>query len=426
MNNIVALLRGEIRPALGCTEPAAVALACAYAAFGVEGEIDSVEVTVDPNVYKNGMGVFVPGGEGVGLPIAAALGAMVAQPSLELEVLAAVTPDIRNRAMRLIKLNKVTVEPVGEFGSLRIVAKVKSGHSEHIAEISGSHTHLSALFHDGCQTYTAPVLETSGGGLAWLKAYSIKQIVSSVQRRGAELLFLTELARQNKRVAQAGLNSKLGVGLGWHLHKLMAEGKLGNDAANRTMCYVAGAADARMSGYEEPVISTNGSGNQGITASLPVLLAFEEMEGAQETKLAEALAISHLVTIYAKQFIGKLSAICACAMAAAIGASCGISYLWGHSEQQIENSISVMAANLTGMICDGAKVSCSFKLATASLTAVQGAMLAGEGVFAPATDGILASTAEQTIRNLGEVSNPGMQETDRVILQLMCDKKNVS
>ena len=438
MDNIVELLRREVRPALGCTEPAAVALACAYAAYGVEGDIEEVRVFVDPNVYKNGMGVFVPGADAVGLPIAAALGALIADPGLELQVLGAVKPGMKELACRLISEGRVTVEPVGEFGQLRIAATVRSGGCESIAEISGTHTHLSALFRNGKQTFTAPVQETSLGVLSWLKEYTVKDIVRAVQGKGTELKFLVPLAYQNKTVAQAGLSEPMGVGLGWNLRRLMDEGRLGTDGPNRIMCHVAAAADARMSGYFEPVISTNGSGNQGITASLPVLLAYEDMvskdtdcvskdtDCVSENRLAEALAISHLITIYVKQHIGKLSAICACAMAAAIGASCGISYLWGQSEEQLENCIGLMAANLTGMICDGAKVSCSFKLATAALTAVQSAMLAGVGVCAPANDGILSFSAEQTVFNLGEVSKLGMRETDRVILNLMCAHKKSS
>ena len=426
MHNIVDLLKKEVCPALGCTEPAAVALACAYAASSVEGEIEEIRVFVDPNVYKNGMGVFVPGADAVGLPIAAALGALIKDPTLELQVLGAIKPGMRERACKLVSEGRVIVEPVGEFGQLRIAATVRSEQCESMAEISGTHTHLSALFRNGEQTFTAPVQETSLGVLSWLKQYTVKDIVNAVQGQGKELGFLVGLAHQNKVVAQAGLSQPMGVGLGWNLLRLMEDEKLGADGPNRIMCHVAAAADARMSGYFEPVISTNGSGNQGITASLPVLLAYEDMRDVTENRLAEALAISHLITIYVKQHIGKLSAICACAMAAAIGASCGISYLWGQSEVQLENCIGLMAANLTGMICDGAKVSCSFKLATAALTAAQSAMLAGVGVSAPAHDGIVSFSAEQTIFNLGEVSNPGMKETDRVILNLMCSKKKSS
>jgi len=426
MEHLISLLRSEVRPALGCTEPAAVALACAYASSSLQGAIEEIRVVVDPNVYKNGMGVFVPGADMVGLPVAAALGALIAQPNLELQVLAAATPEIREQALSLMAAGRVIVEPVGEFGQLRIKATVRSALEERVAEISGSHTHLSAMFHNGQQTFTAPVLETAGGGLSWLKDYSVRDIVASVEGRGGELNFLVDLARQNKTVAGAGLCEPLGVGLGWNLKQLMSQGKLGSDVPNRIMCHVAAAADARMSGYAVPVISTNGSGNQGITASLPVLLAADGVPGITENRIAEALAISHLMTIYVKQYIGKLSASCACAMAAAIGASCGISYLWGQDHEQLESCVGLMAANLTGMICDGAKVSCSFKLATAALTAVQSTLLAGLGVKAPAADGILDCTPEQIICNLGEVSNPGMKETDRVILNLMCGKKKIS
>ena len=208
------------------------------------------------------------------------------------------------------------------------------------------------------------------------------------------------------------------ISLGWHYQKLMESGLLGSDLANLAMTATAAAADARMSGWDKPVFSTNGSGNQGITASLPVLTVGETL-GCSDQQIAKALVVSQVVTIYVKQHIGKLSALCACAVAAAVGAACGVVQLLDAPYETMAAAINIMVANLTGMICDGAKVSCSIKLATAASTAVQAALLAHAGLVVPAADGIIGNTAEETIKNLGSVSNPGMVETDRVILDVM-------
>jgi L-cysteine desulfidase len=421
ISQIISLLEKEVRPAMGCTEPAAVALACAYAARMCDGEIESVEALVDPNVYKNGMGVYVPGANMTGLRIAAALGAVIAQPDLELQVLGAVTPELLASALRLVEEGRVCVRPEGDFGQLKIFAKVKTGNHEGTATISGSHTNLSALFQDGQEIYSKPVSERALPELNWFRNVEVRDLVSSVSGYGSELDFLVDLAEQNYMVALQGIKDNLGVGLGHAIRKLMEEGLIGRDLANCAMLHTAGASDARMSGLPATVIATNGSGNQGITASVPLYVAAGERAVKRE-RLAEALAISHLMTIYVKLQIGKLSASCACAMAASVGAGCGLAYMFDYGMEAIENTVGMLAANLTGMICDGAKVSCSFKLATAACTAVQTALFAGKGISAPSGDGVLASSPEATIRNLGMVSTYGMRETDRVILDLMCEK----
>lgn len=421
IERVVALLEKEVRPAMGCTEPAAVALACAHAAQVCEGEIERVDVLVDPNVYKNGMGVYVPGADMTGLIIAAALGAVVAQPELELQVLSAVTPEIKAKALQLVEQNRVSVCPEGEFGQLKIVARVVIAGHEGTATISGGHTNLSALYRDGKEVYSKPVSERALPELDWLRQVTVSDLVIAVQGEGHILDFLVDLAEQNYSVALRGIEGNLGVGLGHAVRELMSDGLIAGDLANCAMLFTAGASDARMSGLPSTVISTNGSGNQGITASVPLYTIARKLE-VPRARLAEALAISHVMTIYVKLHIGKLSASCACAMAAAIGTSCGVAHMLDYGIEAVENTIGMMAANLTGMICDGAKVSCSFKLATAACTAVQTALLAGKGVSAPCCDGVLSYTPEATIRNLGMLSTYGMRETDRVILNLMCEK----
>lgn len=425
--DLYALLKEELKPALGCTEPAAVALACAVAARNLHDQpVSKVTVVTDPNVYKNGMGVYIPGTGQTGLLMAAALGALSGQPDLELQVLNGCSTHVQ-QARELIDAGKVCVEHGEALGYMYINARVDSAEGYAEATIQGSHTHLTKVTVNGETLWQAEVTETpvaakTSSLASQLPQYKLSELIAGCKQLPQPAYeFILASARTNQRVAMAGRAQKLGMGLGWHYDKLMQNGRLGNDLANLAMVNTAAAADARMSGWDEPVISTNGSGNQGITASLPVLTVGEAMHQT-ELEIGIALAISQIVTIYVKQHIGKLSALCACAVAAAVGASCGVSYLLGSSEEAMEQSVKLMVANLTGMICDGAKVSCAIKLATAASTAVQAALLANAGLIAPPTDGIIADTVEETIRNLGKVSNPGMVETDRVILDVMTHK----
>lgn len=418
--DLFALLREEIRPALGCTEPAAVALACATAASYLEGAPQKVEVETDPNVFKNGMGVFIPGTKKAGLHLASALGALAGKPELELEVLSGCARYL-SAAEAMVQNQQVTVTPSRPRGNISILARVTNKNGQATALIEGSHTHLARVTVNDQVVYEDIPHETGNkeDNISALLDYSIRELVAACKTLPDDAYdFLLACARSNQKVARAGIEQKLGLGLGHRYQQLITKDEASKDLGTLALIATAGAADARMSGYDAPVYSTNGSGNQGITASLPVLTVGEEL-GKSDKEIAIALAISQIVTLYVKQHIGKLSALCACAVAAAIGASCGIVYLIDVPYQTLEETIKLMVANLTGMICDGAKVSCSLKLATAANTAVQTALLAKEGLTTPTGDGIIATTVEDTIRNLGSVSNPGMVETDNIILDVM-------
>lgn len=418
--DLFALLQNEIRPALGCTEPAAVALACAVAASYLDEPPLRVDVQTDPNVFKNGMGVFIPGTKQTGLYLASALGALAGKPELELEVLSGCERYL-TRAQTMVRNQQVTVSPTRPRGGISILAQVTTEKGEATALIEGSHTHVAKVTVNGIVILENPAKTTAidDNCSSYLLDYSIKELITACQNLPAPAYqFLLDSAFSNLAVAEAGIQQQLGLGLGGKYQQLMDSGQLNRDLANLALTATAGAADARMSGYDAPVYSTNGSGNQGITASLPVLVVGQELHRPEE-EIAIGLAISQIVTLYVKQRIGRLSALCACAVAAAIGASCGIAYLMEAPYASLEETIKLMVANLTGMICDGAKVSCSLKLATAASTAVQTAMLAKLGMVAPVGDGIISATVEETLRNLGSVSNPGMLETDNIILDVM-------
>lgn len=420
--DLFALLKNEIRPALGCTEPAAVALACAAAASYLEGTPQRIDVHTDPNIFKNGMGVFIPGTKHTGLFIASALGALAGKPELELEVLSGCEHYLQ-QAQDMILNNQVTVIPDRPRGTISVLATVSDGEDTVTALIEGSHTHLARVIVNDKLVHE-DIIEAEEKIATihcpeQLLNYSIKDLITACGELPDEAYsFLMKCALSNQEVSRIGISQKLGLGLGWRYQQLISTGEMTRDLANLALTATAGASDARMSGYNAPVYCTNSSGNQGIGASLPVLVVGQEL-CKSEREIGIALAISQIITIYVKMHIGNLSALCAGAIASATGASCGIAFLLDAPYKAIEETISIMAANLTGIICDGAKLACSLKLATAASTAVQTAQLAKLGMVAPIGDGIVAETAEATLRNLGTVCNPGMVETDSTILAVM-------
>lgn len=420
---IRAVLMNELKPALGCTEPAAVALAVATARQYVPGALERIDVSVDPNVFKNGAGVFVPGSNDTGLAVAAALGATAGRAELGLEVLRDVTPSSLAEARRLLDEQQVgiTIHTGGEPG-LHIAATVRaSGHTS-TAVISGSHTHLASVTLDGEivitngpeQAATQPV--ASGADLKDMGLMTLIETI--IASDDAEWSFLIPLAETNMEVARYGLGHQEGLGIGAHLRALIGTGMVADDLANACLISTAAAADTRMQGVSLPVISTNGSGNQGLAISVPITVAAGRLPGGRE-HLGKALAIGQCGAIYLKQYIGKLSALCACAVASATGTALAVAYLLGCDTAQTEAAGKLVAANLTGMICDGAKVGCALKLASSSAASIQAALLAAGGVVISADNGVVGETLEETIRNIGRVSNPGMVETDSVLLSIV-------
>lgn len=423
---ILEILKMELTPALGCTEPAAVALAAAYASQAVGGDVLAIGVKTDPNVYKNGMGVYVPNADTYGLPVAAAMGAVGGDPLLDLRVLHSVNEDHLVSVRQLVSKGNVFVEPWGDAGSIYIRAEVTTTKGVGIAEIAQKHNNLVTLIANDHILVQRPFSDATIDKAVELYKIPFTKILRGIEATDLnDLAFLEEGISMNYKAAQAGLEHELGLGLGFRLMSLVKKGVLGADLPNMVMLYTAAAADARMKGFALPIMSISGSGNQGITASIPIYIAAQHQECPKEDMI-RALAVSQIVTLYAKQYMGRLSAICACAVAASVGACAGITYLLGGDIEQVQNAIKNMAANLTGVICDGAKTGCSLKLATAAATAAQIALLTLEGMAVLPTDGIVAETAEETLKNIGRISNPGMIETDKVILEVMMDNQKRS
>ena len=419
---ILALIKSGVMPALGCTEPGAVALAAAYAGQVLGESPVRVEISVDSNVYKNGMAVGVPGTGKVGLAIAAALGALISDPSLELSVLCNITPELLQQAGSLIGENKVDIA-LNDHQGLYISAVVFGEKGNARAVIEGKHTNLVLLERDG-KVISHKVVHANKKSIAPFNYadVTLSRLISAVEAMPDDSFeFFDETIQMNMAAARIGLNSRLGMAVGANFQDLIEKKVLADDPALYAKVLTAAAADARMSGENIPVMSVAGSGNHGLTAILPVLAVAERMNMAR-ARLLRALAISTLTTIYIKSYTGSLSALCGCAVAAATGASAAIVWMLGGTRDQIDATIKNMIANLTGMICDGGKVGCALKLATAASVAVETALLSINNVLVPTSNGIIFPTADDTIRNLGMVSNPGMLETDKVILDIMLEK----
>lgn len=422
-DEILALIKSGVMPALGCTEPGAVALAAAYAGQALGEETPRrIEVSVDSNVYKNGMAVGVPGTGKVGLAIAAALGALISDPALELSVLCNITPELLRKAEGMIGENRVEID-LNDHQGLYISASVFGAVGSARAVIEGKHTNLVLLERDGAAISLKVDRSTRKIVAPFNNAsVTLSELISAVETMPDEdFEFFEESIRMNTAAARIGLNNRLGMAVGANYQDLIDKKVLADDLALYAKVLTASAADARMSGENIPVMSVAGSGNHGLTAILPVL-AVAERTNVARARLLRALAISTLTTIYIKSYTGSLSALCGCAVAAATGASAAIVWMLGGTRNQIDATIKNMVANLTGMICDGGKVGCALKLATAASVAVETALLSINDVLVPTSNGIIFPTADDTIRNLGMVSNPGMLETDKVILDIMLEK----
>lgn len=425
---LLELLRSEVLPTMGCTEPGAVALAAAYAGnmLNKNASINSIEVIVNGNVYKNGTAVGIPGTGETGLSIAAALGVIKRQPGKQLSVLSEITSEELDAARLMLKQDKVVVKVDKSKASLFIKVRINADISWAEATIANKHTNLIKLEADGiCFVSQEQIVATQCDDYRQAlrrQDVTIRQIIKIITNMTySELAFMLEGVDMNINAANTGITRRLGLGIGALYSDMMADGIISDDIINYAKMLTASAADARMSGESIPVMSSAGSGNHGLTVILPVYAAAKKM-GVSQDVLARAIAISHLVTVYVKSYTGNLSALCGCAVAAATGAAAAITWLMDGNLTQIEWAMKNVIANLSGMICDGGKVGCSLKLSTAAGTAVEAALLAKNGIVVPDTNGIIEKTIEQTIKNLGQVSSPGMAFTDKVILDIMMTK----
>ncbi|SHH85294.1 L-cysteine desulfidase [Caloranaerobacter azorensis DSM 13643] len=418
---ILDTLKKEVVPAIGCTEPVAVALACAKAKELLESD-DVIEtaILVSPNIYKNGLGVGIPNTNEIGLDIAAALGIVGGKSEKDLRVLEDISGKQVDKAKKMLEegIIKIGVKDTQEKVYVEVNLKSNSNYSKVIIrEMHNNFTHLEI---DGKIIFqNSHVSQSENNQSDELFNLKIRDIIKEIEEiEPSKLEFLLEGIEMNEKIANVALEKKLGIGVGYSIYENIKNNIIADDLINTAAMLTAAASDARMSGLNMPVMSSNGSGNNGLTAILPIA-AYKKKYDVDNEKIAKALAISHIINCYVKYYIGRLSALCGCAVAAATGSGAAIAYLMGANYDQIDGVIKNMIANLSGMICDGAKVSCAFKLATAASTAVQSALLALNDSIALPKNGIVAESAEETIKNLGILSKKGMNTTDKVILEIM-------
>jgi len=428
------ILRFEVSPALGCTEPTAVALGAAAAVSLINGsrELDRIEIGLDPNIFKNGLAVCIPGTGGrSGLDLAAALGAVAGRPELKMEVLAGITEKQVEQASDLLRSGKVSVHLLYEKKGLYINTRVISGPDTAESVIELQHDNITHLLLNGRPPAHPPVPATGGdiGGEGrsedferFLKQLSLKQAVSMVQKFDSDdLAFIRKGIEMNMELAAYGLSHNCGLRVGKTFETLVREGFIKADVIHKARVLTSAASDARMSGASLPAMSSAGSGNHGLTAIIPVKVVSDHI-GAAEEELCRAVGLSHIITACVKSHTGRLAAICACSVASGAGAAAATALLLGASVEQIGGAVENIIEDLAGVICDGAKNSCALKLATASGNAVQAALFSLYDLNVKMTDGIVGDTPEKTIRNIGILSNEGMIETDRTILKIMLEK----
>lgn len=414
------VLDRELVVALGCTEPIAIALASAVANKHLKEPLVFLEVYASANIIKNAMGVSIPGTGKSGMNLAAALGSL-GDADKNLEVLTGLSEEHILEAGHMISAGKIRISRADTMKKLYIEVQAKSKHGYSKVIIEDRHTNITYIEADG-----EVIFNQKEQFLQKEEEYSfmnINSILEFVEKVPVDKLTkVEESISLNKRIGEEGIRKDYGLKVGKSLFEVMEKGHQSNDPVNYAMALTAGGSDARMAGSSLSVMSNSGSGNQGITATLPVIAFWERMDFSEEL-LLRSVTLSHLVTIYIKTKFGRLSALCG-ATIAATGASCGITYLLGGSKKEIQGTIQNMLGNVTGMICDGAKGGCALKVATCTSAACMSSALALRGIAIGCQEGIIEEDAEKTIENLGILSCEGGKEADRIILGIMLEKEN--
>jgi len=418
---IISLIKKEVVPAIGCTEPIAVSLCVAKATEVLETVPEKIKVYLSANILKNAMGVGIPGTKMVGLPIAIALGALIGKSEYGLQVLKDLKPEDVDTGKKYIEEKRIEIglkEDIDD--NLYIEVHCFKNEKEAVAIIKGTHTHFSHISKNG-----EVIINECDSNHCEESKEEIKLSFSKVYEFATttpidDIRFILQAAELNRTASKLSAQGSYGHNVAKTMTGALGKQIFGDSMLTHMMSYTAAACDARMDGAMIPVMSNSGSGNQGITATLPVLTYAEDTNCSEES-LIRALILSHLTVVYIKQKLGRLSALCGC-VAAATGASCGITYLMGGDYNQITFAVKNMVGNITGMICDGAKPSCALKISSGVSTAVLSAIMAMEQKVVSSLEGIVDDDVDKTIENLTSIGAVGMQETDKLVLKIMTSK----
>ena len=439
-DEIIALIKCQVVPAIGCTEPMAVALCVARATELLGQTPERIEARLSANILKNAMGVGIPGTGMVGLPIAIALGALIGRSAYGLEVLRDCTPEAVERGKQYLAENRIDVNLKKDTAE-KLYIEVHATAAGHTATAIIAHSHTNFVHTaldepqtpgteqmanavephqpSNCSTSQSlpPSREETEGDFS-LTLRTVWDFATTTPLD--EIKFILEARRLNEEAAQKALEGHYGHELGKVLSWPLGRGIMGESIFSHILSSTSCACDARMAGAMIPVMSNSGSGNQGICATNPVVVFAEENHNTED-ELIRALTLSHLTAIYIKQSLGTLSALCGCVVAST-GSSCGITYLMGGGYTEVCAAVKNMIANLTGMICDGAKPSCTLKLTTGVSTAVLSAILAMQQKCVTSVEGIIDNDVDRSIHNLTSIGKDAMNETDRMVLDIMTSK----
>lgn len=426
-HEMIEMLKKDVVPALGCTEPVCVAFCAANAGKWLDAPIESIEVEVNAGIYKNGMSAGIPNCSEVGLERAAALGALLRNPEKKLELLEDVDVKLLEKMSNLIRAGRVCVRVAEQEKSLYVKCTVFDGEHTVSCIIQDAHTKITEIRKNGKIIWQP---ETGNGQTAddhlveCLKEMKIEQLrMLAEEATEEELLFLLDGVEMNEALAAYSETVKTGVGIADAIREEEGaeDGILSGDLLTRIMRKVSSAAESRLDGCPLPTMSSSGAGTKGLVVILPVHETAVTL-GVSREKEVHALAFAHLVNRYINAHIGKLSPMCSCVMSSSTAASAAITYLLGGTDAQIGYAIRNMSGTVTGMLCDGGKVGCALKVATGSSAALLSAITAIHDAPLRVSDGICAETPEQCIRNIARIGKEGMRDTDQTILQIMREK----
>lgn len=422
---MLSLLKKDVVPALGCTEPVCVALCAATAGTALTGKVKKLTIEVNPGIYKNAMSAGIPNCTQVGIPWAAAIGVHLKNPEKSLELLADITPEILFAAEALVESGNIAVTVKEKENSLYVRCTACTDSEEAVCQILGAHTNVVFLSRNGEVLLNKESGNSASGDDPLVTALT-EMTVSEIYRlvctaSEGELSFLEDGVEMNETLAAYSRNHAVGVGLSDSLHKTETTRLLADDLMSRITRKVTSAAESRLDGCPLPTMSSSGAGTKGLVVILPISETAKYI-GADRENTLRAIALGHLVNRYMNAHVGKLSPMCSCVMCSSTAASAGIAFLLGGSDVQVGHAIRNMTGTVTGMVCDGGKVGCALKVATGSFAALTAAIHAVNGSVLRSTDGICAETPEDCIRNMARIGNEGMKDTNDVILSIMTEK----
>ncbi|TAM02586.1 MAG: serine dehydratase subunit alpha family protein [Paraburkholderia sp.] len=417
---LIQWLKREVSPALGCTEPVAIAFAAAVAAQHLGEPVVGITGTVSENLYKNAMGVTIPGTGSSGVALAAAIGSIAGDPNAGLEVFRNVMLQHVAQANLMVSDGQITIEQKATHEFLHVDLTLKGENRQCRVIVNGGHTNVTYLAVDDHVRIDRPARSTGRADDA-LPAFTLRdafEFAGSVDFD--DIAFILEAAKMNSALSAEGRRVRYGLNVGGTLRDAISQGLMQNDLLNRIVIDATSASDARMGGATLPAMTNFGSGNQGITATMPVVTVAEHLQADDET-LARALALSHLVAISIHARYTRLSALCA-VTTAAMGAAAGMSWLFSKDFGVLECAVSNMVGDISGIICDGASNTCAMKVSTSVNSAFRSVLLAGQNIRASSADGIVCEDVEDTIDNLCSLVTQPMKHTDQAIIRIMSDK----